>query len=98
MFVVNLASPLIQGNDIKQSLYPSVLKDDALCHSPSDGGCSGVGRFLGDAGDVQVIGNIIEDNVTDPIGDTGGPISAGILVSLGQSLLLQANVVRNNHT
>lgn len=99
VFVVNLASPLIQGNDIKQSLYPPVVKDDALCHFSSDGTSSGVGLFLGHAGDVQVIGNIIEDNVTDPVGDTvGGRTGAGIGVSLGQSLLLQANVVRNNHT
>jgi len=97
VFVVNLASPLIRGNDIKQSLYPPVLKDDALCHSPSGGGGSGVGLFLGHAGDVQVIGNLIEDNATDPIGDTTDPTGAGVVVNSGQSLLLQNNIIRNNH-
>jgi len=97
VFVVNLASPLIQGNDIKQSLYPPSLKNDVLCQSPSDGTVSGVGLFLGHAGDVQVIGNLIEDNATDPIGDTTDPTGAGVVVNFGQSLLLQNNIIRNNH-
>ncbi len=99
VFVVNLASPLIQGNDIRQTLYPPSRKNDALCHSASAGAGSGIGLFLSNIGDVRMIGNVIEDNVTDPAGDSGNPIGAGVLVtSPGRSLLLQENVIRNNHT
>ena len=96
MFVVNLASPLIQGNDVKQSLYPPVLKDDAQCQSAYGGGSSGRGLFLSRAGDVQVIGNVIEENATDPVADNTGTTGAGVVVFLGESLLLKENVIRNN--
>jgi parallel beta-helix repeat protein len=94
--VVNLASPLIQGNDIKQNTYPNTTKD-VLCNSTYGGGASGTGLSIDQAGNVQVIGNIIEDNVIDEI-DHAAACGAGVRTFLSAQVLLQNNTIRNNHS
>ena len=93
--VVNLASPLIQGNDIRQNTYPHTSVD-VLCVSNYGGAASGTGLAIDQAGTVQVIGNTIEDNVLDE--NSSGPgCGAGVSIYLSVQILLQNNIIRNNH-
>ncbi len=97
VFVVNQASPMIQGNDIKQSQYPSASVQDTDCSSPYGNTQSGTGLALMQAGNVQVRGNVIEDNALDlSRQEYGEPQGAGILIVHTISLLLQSNIIRNN--
>jgi Bacterial Ig-like domain (group 3) len=93
--VVNLASPLIQGNDIKLTSYPTT-GTDILCSSNYGGSSSGPGLAIDMAGSVQVIGNTIEDNRLNEAGGSPG-CGAGVNILLGAQVLLKNNVIRNNH-
>lgn len=85
-------SPIIQGNDIRNTTGVGPAKIP---------GGDGTGLVLASLGNIQVIGNTIENNtvdlnVTGP--DCGGGVSIGAGV-LGHtySVLLKNNIIRNNH-
>jgi hypothetical protein len=93
--VVHLASPLIQGNDIKQNSYPNT-PTDVLCHSSYGSEVSGKGLAIDQAGTVQVFGNTIEDNILNE--NTAVAVcGAGVTISSGTQVVLQNNIIRNNH-
>jgi parallel beta-helix repeat protein len=92
--VVNTASPLLQGNDIKQNTYPTT-GEDTLCTSNYGGAGSGTGIAIDQAGTVQVIGNTIEENNLNET-DTGAACGAGVRINSGTEVLLQDNIIRNN--
>lgn len=108
--VVDNSSPTITNNivtknngcgiSIKYSASPLLEGNDIVANPDR-------GVVIVQAGDVKLIDNIIEKNVTDPLQDSGNPTGAGIFVAsdnaqlypLGSdSLLLQRNIVRNNQT
>jgi parallel beta-helix repeat protein len=98
VFVYNNASPLIEGNDIKQSRGPgAALGSSCLVSHPGAGANPGTGLAIVYAGNVQVIGNTIEDNAfdTDPNGSTPCD-SPGVAILSGSEVLLQNNIIRNN--
>ena len=94
--VVNLASPLIQGNDIKQNTYPTT-GTDILCNSNYGDASSGTGLAIDQAGSIQVIGNTIEDNRLRETGTSSPGCAAGVSIYLGVQILLKNNIIRNNH-
>jgi parallel beta-helix repeat protein len=98
IFVYNNASPLIEGNNIKQSRGPgAALGSSCLVSHPGAGANPGTGLAIVYAGNVQVIGNTIEDNAfdTDPNGSTPCD-SPGVAILSGSEVLLQNNIIRNN--
>ncbi|MBW4040266.1 MAG: hypothetical protein HIU91_15695, partial [Acidobacteria bacterium] len=98
IFVVNNASPLIQGNDIKGTSYSN--DSEHQCGSATVVASEGTGVALVHAGTVQLIGNTIEDNTLQEFGPNGSssPSSgAGVYINGGLEVLLQNNVIRNNH-
>jgi parallel beta-helix repeat protein len=94
IFVFNSASPLIQGNDIRQNEFGSpctASKDD---DGAAVGVPSGTGLAIFSAGNVQVIGNTVEDNdLGQDDSVCGGGVSAG-----GTKVLLEDNIIRNNYS
>lgn len=98
IFVYNNASPLIQGNDIKGN-HGAGATGGSPCEvaHPGAGSPSGAGIGIIYGGNVQVIGNMIEDNVLDPDKKGGLNCGAGLEVLGGSQLLLQDNTIRNNH-
>ncbi len=95
--VVDLASPLIQGNDIKQSSSPKTSVD-LLCASDYGGAVSGTGLAIEQAGNVQVIGNTIEDNIINQLNSSSQGCGAGVYIAGGTQLLLRNNIIRNNQS
>ncbi len=87
------ASPTIQGNDIRQNRA-------ALTHQEPAGYCgavAGTGLFIGEAGTVTVIGNIIEENsVVGGFPDPDNTNGAAITADYTTKLILINNIVRNN--
>jgi parallel beta-helix repeat protein len=97
ILVFNSASPLIQGNDIKQN-HGTGNTFGSPCASASGGGVpSGTGLAILGAGNVQVIGNTIEDNVLD-VTPVNSLCFAGVDVEGGTKVLLEDNIIRNNHS
>jgi parallel beta-helix repeat protein len=98
ILVFNSASSLIQGNDIKQN-HGTDNTFGSLCEaSSSTGGApSGTGLAILNAGYVQVVGNTIEDNVLDET-PTNSLCFAGVDVQGGTKVLLEDNIIRNNHS
>ncbi len=97
ILVFNSASPLIQGNDIKQN-HGTDNTFGSLCEASSSAGGapSGTGLAILNAGNVQVVGNTIEDNVLDET-PTNSLCFAGVDVQGGTKVLLEDNIIRNNH-
>lgn len=99
IFVFNLSSPLIQGNDIKGNHGPgSTTGSSCLVNpgrGPSAGAVSGTGLAIIDAGNVQIIGNTIEENVLDE-NNGSPPCFAGLNILNGSQILLENNIIRNN--
>jgi parallel beta-helix repeat protein len=95
IYAVNLASPLIQGNDIKGTSYSN--DSNYQCNSPYGAAPEGTGVALSKAGTVQMIGNTIEDN-TQSEANAGSSVGygAGVSIYAGSKVLLQNNVIRNN--
>ena len=100
VLISNSASPVLQANDVIGNLFPASDKYPMLCHSSATvGGAAGTGIFIGNAGNVKLLANVIEENVTDPALDSiGGTTGAGVVVNGGVGLLLQDNIIRNNHS
>jgi parallel beta-helix repeat protein len=98
ILVFNSASPLIQGNDIKQNHGTDNTFGSPCEASSSAGGApSGTGLAILNAGNVQVVGNTIEDNVLDET-PTNSLCFAGVDVQGGTKVLLEDNIIRNNHS
>lgn len=87
VLVFNLASPLIQENDIKQN------KPDAFntCATPTSEASPGTGLAIIGAANVQVIGNTIEEN----FGSQSLP-AGGVTIQNSSQVLLKNNIIRNN--
>src|ERR1700722_14446208 len=68
---------------------------ESQCNSTYGFAWRGMGLALAKAGNVQIIGNTIEENtvVSAPAGECG----AGVFVTGGVRILLQNNIIRNNH-
>ena len=98
IYVVNNASPLIQGNDIKGTSYSDTFALGYQCSSPYGGALDGTGIALDLAGTVQLIGNTIEDNTQQVAGtESSSPgDGAGVSINGGSEILLQNNIIRNN--
>jgi parallel beta-helix repeat protein len=95
IYIVNNASPLIQGNDIKGTSYSN--DSNYQCNSPYGAAPEGTGIAISRAGTVRLIGNTVEDNtqsVANPGDDPG--YGAGISIYEGFEALLQNNIIRNN--
>jgi len=95
--IVNLASPLIEGNDIKQSTSPNTPVD-LLCNTNHGGGLSGMGIAIERAGAVRITSNIIENNVISETYSSSPGCGAALYINAGQQVLLQNNIIRNNHS
>ena len=98
IFVNNLGSPLIQGNDIKGTSYSNDF--GFQCGSATVVASEGTGVALVHAGTVQLIGNTIEENTQEEYGAIGTSSSgngAGVYINGGVEVLLEDNIVRNNH-
>lgn len=98
VLVFNLASPLIQGNDIKRTSQDPNTYSSFCIPSPIPPGYAGVfpGTGLGifDAGNVQVIENVIEENGSGDGSNAGcGP---GVSIISSTQVLLKNNIIRNN--
>jgi parallel beta-helix repeat protein len=94
IFVFNSASPLIQGNDIKQNEFGSPCTASRDDDGAAVGVPSGTGLAIFSAGNVQVIGNTIEDNdLGQDDSVCGGGVNAG-----GTKVLLEDNIIRNNYS
>jgi parallel beta-helix repeat protein len=95
IYIVNLASPLIQGNDIKGTGYSN--DSNYQCGSPYGGAPEGTGVAIARAGTVKLIGNTIEEN-TQSLETAGNSVQYGAGVSIygGIEALLQNNIIRNN--
>jgi parallel beta-helix repeat protein len=101
VLIVAGSNAVLQGNDI-------LANHDLPPHptNPSFDGCSNVGRISGvglaiyDPGYVQIIGNTIEKNYTNDPNSNGATVNpgGGILLSGGNKVLLQGNIVRENVT
>ena len=96
IFVYNNASPLIEGNDIKLSGGPGSAGGSWCRVSPTGAGAGpGTGLAIIYGGNVQVIGNTIEDN--NVVAEDGTNWSFGAVSILqGSEILLQDNIIRNN--
>ncbi len=93
ILVVNSAGPLIQGNDVKGN---SAGSSDSFCRlSTTAAANAGTGIAMVDAGDVRIVGNIIEDNVlaNNPSNQN---CFGGVSIRNGSEVLLEDNIVRNN--
>jgi len=98
MIINNSASPLVQGNDINGNLYTANIEETDCEASPSIAAASGAGVFIANAGNVQFIGNVVENNATNPANDAGGTESTGAGVTINaQTSLFQNNIIRNNY-
>jgi parallel beta-helix repeat protein len=90
------ASPLIQGNDIRQNRAP--VKGEQLL----SGGCvagvqAGTGLAINSAGTVTVTGNVVEENTTIGNYNSNSSINGGgIFIILTDKVVLANNIVRNN--
>jgi parallel beta-helix repeat protein len=95
IYIVNSASPLIQGNDIKGTSYSN--DSGYQCSSPYGTAPEGTGIALSKAGIVQLIGNTVEDN-TQNEANAGSSVGygAGVSIDEGLEVLLQNNIIRNN--
>ena len=87
-------SPVLEGNNIRDALYPLNNKDDTRCADSA----SGRGVYVASAGSVLLARNLIEENATAADVDADRAIGAGVLVVSADSLMLDSNVIRNNHT
>lgn len=99
VFVFSAASPLIQGNDIKQNGGPN-SEVASPCDITSgvgegEGANSGTGLAIVSAGNVQVIGNTIEGNVIAS-NVSNSPCAAGVFVESSSEVFLRNNIIRNN--
>ena len=98
IYIVNAASPLIQGNDIKGNHGPGTT-NESRCNSSYGAFGQGTGIAIAQAGKVQLVGNIIEDNVISEESVTGSPpCGAGVAISQGLEVSLRNNIIRNNHS
>ncbi len=97
MMITNNASPLVQGNDINGNLYTANVEEIDCEATPAIGASNGAGVFIANAGNVQFIANIVENNVTNPAGDAGGTSSSAGVIANAQTLLFQNNIIRNNY-
>jgi parallel beta-helix repeat protein len=94
IYIVNLASPLIQGNDIKGTRRLSSA--DTQCNTSYGPATDGTGIGIAHAGTVQIIGNTIEDNSQYDVGTADQGSGAGVYINAGSEVLLQNNIIRNN--
>jgi parallel beta-helix repeat protein len=95
IYVINLASPLIQGNDVKGTSYSN--DSNFQCNSAYGAAPEGTGIALSRAGNVQLIGNTIEDNQQKFSIEGSSPgYGAGVSIYEGFEALLQNNIIRNN--
>lgn len=94
IYIVNLASPLIQGNDIKATSYSN--DNGHQCDSPYGAASEGTGVALSRVGTVQLIGNTIEDNTQSEADGNNVQYGAGVSIDEGFVVLLQNNIIRNN--
>ncbi len=94
VYVVNAANPLIQGNDIRQTM-DSGKSSESECNSTYGFASRGTGLALAKAGNVQIVGNTIEEN--NVVSASDGECGAGVFVTGGIRILLQNNIIRNNH-
>jgi len=95
VLVYNLASPVIEGNDIRQTRAPQAGEQSlsGVCYSSP----AGEGLAIAYAGTVTVTGNIIEDNSTlSPYAAVSPQSSAGIFIIPTVEVKLINNIVRNN--
>ncbi len=94
VLIVNGASPVIQGNDIKLSQYTN---DFGVfpCSSKDGGGTEGSGVAITSADSPSIMSNVIEENSlpTDRSSESEG---AGISITGTKSVLIQNNIIRNN--
>lgn len=100
VFIYNAASPVIQGNDVKQNKGPGTVGGSSCIvapasSSPSAGSNPGTGVAIIDAGDVQVIGNVIEQNRLDS-NPVDAPCGAGVEILNGTVISLKNNIIRDN--
>ena len=95
VLIVNGASPLIQGNDIKLSLYTNVL-NLRPCASPDGNGVDGTGVAITGAGSPVLLSNVIEENALKPLGNSGESEGAGISIVSTHKVTIQGNIIRNN--
>lgn len=102
VFIYNAASPIIQANDVKQNKGPGTMGGSSCLVTPaslsgSDGSNPGTGVAIVDAGRVQVIGNIIEQNSLDS-SPNNPPCGAGVEIFGSTEILLKNNIVRENQS
>jgi parallel beta-helix repeat protein len=96
IYIVNAASPLIRGNNIKGN-YGSGNPNESQCNSPSGAITQGTGIGIAQAGNVEIDGNIIEDNVVNEAVPGSIPCGSGITIDQGLEVSIHNNVIRNNH-
>lgn len=89
VLVSNLAGPLLEGNDIKNS----VATLNGL-----GSGYQGTGLAIASGGNVQVIGNTIEDNVAENVNTNDSHCCGGVAIQSATQVLLQNNIIRNNQS
>jgi len=96
VYVTGQGSPLIQGNDVKATHYAAANLDPCKMTAIVFG--DGTGVVLTLAGNPQIVGNTIEENVMPTQNSTSGePYSgAGMRVDQTQRLVLNNNIIRNN--
>jgi parallel beta-helix repeat protein len=98
IFVYSNASPLIQGNDIKGNHGPGAAGGSScMITHPGAGSPAGAGVGIVYGGNVQVIGNTIENNILDANTGAGANCGAGVEILGGSQILLRNNIIRNNH-
>jgi parallel beta-helix repeat protein len=100
VFIYNAASPIIQGNDVKQNKGPGTVGGSHCVVAPassSPGAASnpGTGVAIIDAGNVQVIGNVIEQNRLDS-NPVDAPCGVGVETLNSTVILLKNNIIRDN--
>ena len=94
IYVVNNASPVIQGNDIKGNIRSNTGNDE--CNTTYGPATDGTGIGIAHAGTVQIIGNTIEDNSQNEVATENTGSGAGVYINAGSEVLLQNNIIRNN--
>ncbi len=97
IFVFDQASPVIQGNHITQNTFPAPRGHG--CNTPEHQSAEdGTGLAIVNAGSVQAIGNLIEENL-DSASTSGSQSSySGVTLETGTAVLLKDNIIRNNHS
>jgi len=99
VFVFSAASPLIQGNDIKENGGPNPQTASpcaiAVGVDAGVGANPGTGLAIVYAGNVQVIGNTIEGNVIAS-NTNNPPCAAGVFLEGSSEVVLKNNIIRNN--